>query len=136
MESRLKILVVDPDKSERDLLQTTLGEMGLDPVCLADGREAAERIKVEKFDGIFLDWNLPGLTGKRLIRRIRNSPSNSKVPLGVMAEKSSRAMWPKRVSKGWPSCLPSPSTRRDCVSCWKPASRRWRRSSGATAGLP
>lgn len=87
MESRLKILVVDPEKSERDLLQTALGEMGLDPVCLANGQEAAERIEVEKFDGIFLDWNLPGLTGKRLIRRIRNSPSNSKVPLGVLAGK-------------------------------------------------
>lgn len=87
METRVKVLVVDPEAAERAQIQAVLSQMGMVPVCLASGPEAAERIHREKFDGVFLDWKLPGVNTRELIKQIRRSPSNSQVPLGVLAQK-------------------------------------------------
>ncbi len=87
METRVKVLVVDPEAAERAQVQAVLGQMGIVTVCLASGPEAAERIRREKFDGVFLDWKLPGVSTRELIKQIRRPPSNSQVPLGVLAQK-------------------------------------------------
>jgi CheY-like chemotaxis protein len=42
-------------------------------VCLADSREAAQRVEAEKFDAAFVDVRMPGMDGFELTRRARAS---------------------------------------------------------------
>lgn len=87
MQGKVKILVVDREAATLALIEPALVEMGIAAVCLTNGAEAAQRIQTEKFDGVFLDWTLPGLDGRELLHRIRTSPSNHQIPIGVMAGK-------------------------------------------------
>ena len=81
MAERLRVLVVEHDQSTAGLLASQLAKRGIEPVCVATPIEASARAEREKFDGIFLDWSLPGAPGEVVARRIRRSPSNHDIPL-------------------------------------------------------
>lgn len=81
MWARHKILVVDHDRIALHKVERLLNEMGVEPRCLSNSWQAAELVRHEKFDGVLLEWNLPGLDGRGLAHRIRISPSNSRVPV-------------------------------------------------------
>ena len=81
MEPRPKILVVDDDPQVLCLLGEVLTQLHAEPRCVESSPQAAELIKREKFDGIILDWLMPGMSGSELAQRIRWSKSNSQCPI-------------------------------------------------------
>lgn len=84
MEYKPKILVVQADARARRQLESVLRTLGANPQCVGNSRQAATRVNKEKFDGVFLHWDLPGISGEDLTRMIRRSKSNSKVPIVVV----------------------------------------------------
>jgi two-component system phosphate regulon response regulator PhoB len=61
------------------------------PVSSAE--EALARIRVERFDLLVLDWNLPKMTGVELCRLLRGEPGLSEIPvLFLTANASSQDM--------------------------------------------
>ena len=80
----LKILVVDDEPDVLRLIKTVIESLGYEVLALADSREAAERINRQKFDGVFVDARMPHLDGTDLVRHIRNSPTNSSVPIVML----------------------------------------------------
>ncbi len=66
-----KILVVDDDKSIRDLLTKAFGEKGYTVKTAESGEAALEILKNGNFQLQFLDLQLPGMNGIELCRRIR-----------------------------------------------------------------
>lgn len=87
MAHKPRILVVEDDASILRQLETTLKTMGASPRCLESSTKAAELINKEKFDGAFLDWDTPELNGEQLTKLIRNSKSNSKIPIAMITER-------------------------------------------------
>ena len=87
MMHRPKILVVEKDPPTLRQLEATLKTMGADPRCLASSKKAAELVGKEKFDGAFLDWDTPEMSGEELTKRIRASRSNSKIPIAMFTER-------------------------------------------------
>jgi DNA-binding NtrC family response regulator len=71
VERKIKALVVDDEKIERDFFKRLLSLLGLDARDAEDGYKAIELVKKDKFDIIFLDVRMPGLNGLETYREIR-----------------------------------------------------------------
>lgn len=72
---RLRILLVDDSSEMRVLLRRMLRHFGIEPVADAsDGALALQWITVNdgKVDVVICDWNMPGMSGMELFRRIRD----------------------------------------------------------------
>ena len=80
----LKLMLVDDDPDVLKVLKTLLESLGYEVLALADSREAAQRVDLQKLDGVFVDACMPHLDGPELVRRIRSSSSNSSVPIVML----------------------------------------------------
>ena len=87
---KLKILVVEDDAATLELMQEVLSSFGVEVRSLQDSREAAELVRTEKFDGIFIDLLMPTLDGFRLARQIRDSGWNKSTPIIVVTGSDDR----------------------------------------------
>jgi CheY-like chemotaxis protein len=81
---RLRILVVDDEPLMLKLIAMTLTSCGADVVALSDSDAALLRLRLEKFDGIFLDLLMPGVSGMELTREARKSPCNRTSPIVIV----------------------------------------------------
>jgi CheY-like chemotaxis protein len=76
-----KILVVDDEVIARQLICSAVGKADLEAVGLDDPRAAQRLLKRERFDLIFLDVEMPGLTGLELCVKIRAMKPNRRTPI-------------------------------------------------------
>jgi len=65
------ILVVDDEKSIRDLMSEAFRGAGYDVLSAASGEEALELVRKHHVQVMFLDLKLPGMNGVELCQRIR-----------------------------------------------------------------
>lgn len=77
----LRVMVVDDEPEVLKLFKVLVEPLGFEVLAFTDGREADERIKKEKFDGVFLDARMPPPDGFELTKSVRASPLNSRVPI-------------------------------------------------------
>jgi signal transduction histidine kinase/DNA-binding response OmpR family regulator len=80
-----KVLVVDDENINRELLKKMLGDFGLN-VVLAESGEAAVQLAENAslsgcFDLILMDWRLPGIDGFAAVQKIRQLPGYAAVPV-------------------------------------------------------
>jgi CheY-like chemotaxis protein len=78
----VKILVVDDEEGVSRLLQDILEDAGCETVTAGRGREGLELFKNGKFDAVFTDIGMPGMSGWELAGAIRER--DSKVPLAII----------------------------------------------------
>jgi CheY-like chemotaxis protein len=76
-----KILVVDDEIIARQLICSAVGKADLEAVGLDDPLAAQRLLKRERFDLIFLDVEMPGLTGLELCVKIRAMEPNRSTPI-------------------------------------------------------
>lgn len=72
MPDRPRILIVDDEAAQRDLLESFLTPMGLDAVGAASAEEALERIGKEELSMVLLDVRLPGMSGLDALPQIHS----------------------------------------------------------------
>lgn len=80
----LKIMVVDDEPNILEIIKAFVNPLGCEVTTFHDSRDAAKMIQTQKFDGIFVDANMPYLDGFALTQRIRESRSNSKAPVVML----------------------------------------------------
>jgi DNA-binding response OmpR family regulator len=76
-----KVLVVDDEVIARQLICSAVGTADLEAVGLDDPLAAQRLLKEEHFDLIFLDVEMPGLTGLELCVKIRAMEPNRSTPI-------------------------------------------------------
>jgi CheY-like chemotaxis protein len=76
-----RILVVDDEVIARQLICAAVGTADLEAVGLNDPLAAQRLLKRERFDLIFLDVEMPGLTGLELCVKIRAMEPNRSTPI-------------------------------------------------------
>ena len=76
-----KILLVEDNEMNRDMLARRLGRKGYDVAVAADGIEGLAMALDGGFDLILMDMSLPGLDGWEATRRIKADPRTRSVPV-------------------------------------------------------
>ena len=84
-----QILIVDDSSTMRAALKDNIKEGGYyNTTEAADGMAALELIQNKHFDLITVDVIMPGMNGYELVKKIREIPSNSRVPVIMVSSKS------------------------------------------------
>jgi len=77
------VLVVDDDAGIRDVVSTVLRGAGYLTSLAEDGEAAWDAFRLNRFDALITDHDMPRLTGLDLIRRVRTN--EHKVPVILMS---------------------------------------------------
>lgn len=67
----MRVLIVEDDEIEAEVLQFSLGEFGYEVTVASDGREAFDLIRTGLYQLVVSDWEMPEMTGVQLCREIR-----------------------------------------------------------------
>jgi CheY-like chemotaxis protein len=74
-----KILVVDDDRTTRDLLRLQLRSLGYSVDAAGDGEAGLARLRRRKYDLVLLDVWMPGMDGLEVLARMRAAPDPPRV---------------------------------------------------------
>jgi CheY-like chemotaxis protein len=88
--SSLKLLVVEDDLPSLELMEEVFTSLKAEVRPVSDGGSAAELINREKYDGIFLDLEMPNMHGFDLARRVRESSWNKSTPIVIVTGRDDR----------------------------------------------
>ncbi|MEK7371640.1 MAG: ATP-binding protein, partial [candidate division NC10 bacterium] len=110
----LRCLVVDDEPDVGEVLGDVLASAGHTAVVVGSGVEAIERFQAERFDVVFTDLAMPGLTGWEVARRIKGLAPGMPVFLvtGFGVEVSAEEM----KAKGVDAVLPKPLRIQDTLA--------------------
>lgn len=76
-----KILLVEDNEMNRDMLSRRLIRKGYDVVLALDGQQAVEAANSQRPDLILMDMSLPVIDGWEATRRIKAAPSTQEIPV-------------------------------------------------------
>ena len=76
-----KILLVEDNEMNRDMLSRRLQRKGYDVVIAVDGQEALSMARSEQPELILMDISLPVLDGWEATRQIKASPQTRDIPI-------------------------------------------------------
>jgi two-component system cell cycle response regulator DivK len=76
-----KILLVEDNEMNRDMLARRLTRNGFEIVFAVDGQEGVDKAISEKPDLILMDMSLPVMGGLESTRRIKADPASQAIPV-------------------------------------------------------
>src|SRR5256714_1933516 len=88
MHNPPRILIVDDNETNRDILATRLATHGYELTQAADGEEALAAAKEQLPDLILLDVMMPKLDGIEVTRRIKSDPNLPFMPIILVTAKA------------------------------------------------
>jgi len=83
-----KLLVVDDNEMNRDMLSRRLSRRKHNVITANDGQQALDLIEKESFDVILLDIMMPGISGIEVLKKLRESYSRADLPIIMATAKS------------------------------------------------
>ncbi len=90
MRHQAKILVVDDDQNVRLLTRQCLEAEEMDVVEASNGIEAIDVFVLERPDLVFMDVEMPGMTGLEACQRIRELPQGKSIPIMIVTGSDDR----------------------------------------------
>lgn len=85
----LKILAVDDSPTMRRIIINTLKRAGYGDVMEAtDGKDALAKLKVEKFNFVITDWNMPEMDGLTFVTKMRSDAQYKDTPILMVTTRS------------------------------------------------
>jgi len=104
-----RVLVVDDNASSGRILCDRLRALGLNPKSVSDGAMAISQLKgSEKYDFAIVDLNMPGMSGRVLLREMRQLPAATDLPVVILAPVGVRCDSPELASVRVDACLVKP----------------------------
>jgi two-component system, sensor histidine kinase and response regulator len=110
-----RILVVDDEPVNRELLCDTLEARGYVTEQAADGHDALERIAAAPPDVVLLDVSMPGMDGLEVCRRLKADPDRPGIPVILVTAHVDRAERLAGIAAGANDYLTKPVDLQDLV---------------------
>ncbi len=79
----MKILVIDDDTIQHEILAAIFKNIGIDGTYCDTGEAGLELIRSHFFDAVLLDMSLPGKSGVQILRAIRDNQMTRDLPVMV-----------------------------------------------------
>jgi len=117
--SSLKLLVVEDDTPSLELMEEVLVSLKAQVLPTNDGQNAASLINREKFDGIFLDLEMPNIHGLDLARDVRRSSWNRSTPIVIVTGHDERSTMQRAFAVGATFFLQKPVDRRRLTTLYR-----------------
>ncbi len=76
-----RILLVEDNEMNRDMLSRRLERRGYEVIVAVDGEEGVARAKVEAPDIVLMDLSLPGIDGWEATRQIKAAEETRAIPV-------------------------------------------------------
>lgn len=96
----LKIIAVDDEPDVLRMIKSIVEPLGCEILTVADSLEASRRLANEKFDGIFLDVQMPNMDGFQLAQQVRRSQLNRETPIVMLTGQDDVATMRKGFQSG------------------------------------
>lgn len=91
MDKNMKILVVDDFSTMRRIVKNLLRDLGFSNTHEADdGSSAWPMLQSGDFDFVVTDWNMPGMSGIDLLKKIRADERLKKTPVLMVTAEAKR----------------------------------------------
>lgn len=79
-----KVMLVEDNELNQELTQELLNEVGIAVEISSNGKEALELLKVQEFDGVLMDCQMPVMDGYEATRQIRSQEKFKNLPVIAM----------------------------------------------------
>lgn len=87
--SNLKIIAVDDSPTMRRIIINTLKRAGFTDVAEAkDGKDALAKMKVDDFNFVITDWNMPEMDGLTFVTTLRSDEKYKDLPILMVTTRS------------------------------------------------
>jgi CheY-like chemotaxis protein len=107
----LKLLVVEDNIANLELMSEIFTSLEAQVRAVSDSEKAAFLVSQEKFDGIFLDLEMPHLSGFELAQLIRDSSWNKSTPIVIVTGRDERDTMKRAFNTGATFYLQKPIDR-------------------------
>ena len=85
---KAKVLIVEDETSQLEVLAYNLEAEGFDVVKASDGTEGLMLVREEEPDVILLDWMLPGTSGIEICRQIKMTQEFKSIPIIMISART------------------------------------------------
>src|SRR5439155_8993100 len=85
------LLVVDDNENNRDALSRRLKQKGYDVTVAASGYEALALVGSDAYDLVLLDVEMPGMGGLEVLAKLRETRSDTELPIIMFTARSEGA---------------------------------------------
>jgi two-component system, cell cycle response regulator DivK len=103
-----KILIVEDNQDNRELVVKVLKNKGFDLAEAVDGEEAIARAVSEKPDLILLDISLPKLDGYEVVRRLKSMEEFREIPVVAFTAHAMKGDREKVIAEGFEGYISKP----------------------------
>jgi two-component system phosphate regulon response regulator PhoB len=128
-----RILLVEDEPAQRDILAYNLTREGYAVSQAGDGEEALLLLQEQGFDLILLDWMLPALSGIEICRRLKRDPKLREVPVIMLSARGEEADKVRGLDTGADDYLTKPYSLPELLARVRSHLRRAGSASGGEA---
>ena len=96
----LKVLLVEDNALNRDMLSRRLGRAGFTVITAEDGAAALDKMRTNAPDAVLLDMNLPVKDGWTVAREAKQDPALAAIPIIALTAHAMEADRQKALSAG------------------------------------
>jgi CheY-like chemotaxis protein len=118
----LKLLVVEDNIPSLELMTEVFTSLKAEVRPISDSEKAVAMVNQEKFDGIFLDLEMPNLNGFDLARLVRKSSWNKSTPIIIVTGRDERQTMQDAFAIGATFFLQKPVDRQKLSTLFKTVS--------------
>jgi two-component system chemotaxis response regulator CheY len=113
----MRVLVIDDSRAVRMIIGSILGELGMDVVEAADGRQALAMLEENPdVELMLVDWNMPQMNGFDFIRAVRSQRAYDGVRIMMVTTETEGAQVARALEAGANEYLMKPFTKEVLVA--------------------
>lgn len=115
----IRLLIVEDDVPSLELMAEVFSTLKANVCAINDSQKAANLITQERFDGIFVDLEMPNLGGLELARKIRHSNWNRSTPIIIVTGRDDRNTMQQAFATGATFFLQKPVDRQKLTTLYR-----------------